>query len=118
MPQPEQGPTLAVWRGNALTQTYRWKDSTGAGIDLTGKTVKLYVSFSGDTPTTYEASVGSGFTLADQTTSATKGTATLVIPKATIATWPTKGGRYELELDDVTQFYGTVTVGGWVSNNS
>lgn len=118
MSQPEQGPNLAVWRGNPFTQTYRWKDSSGAGIDLTGKNVRLYISFTGTPGTTYEASVGSGFTLADQTAAATRGTATLVIPKATIATWPTRGGRYELELDDVTQFYGTVTVGGWVSNNS
>jgi hypothetical protein len=117
MSNPTQGPILAVWRGNAFTQTYRWKDSAGAGIDLTGKTVKLYVSFT--TPaTTYEATNGSGITLADQTASATRGMATLVIPKDTILSWPQKGGRYELELDDVTQFYGNVTVGGWVTNNT
>ena len=115
---PETGPDLAVWRGNSFTQIYRWKDSTGAGIDLTGATVKLYVSFDGPPATTYEASIGSGWTLADQTQAAPRGQATLAIPKATIATWPLTRGKYEIELDDVTQFIGAVTVGRWASNNT
>ncbi len=115
---PETGPDLAVWRGNTFTQTYRWKDSTGSGIDLTGKTVKLYVSFNDTPATTYEAGVGTGWTLADQTQAATKGQATLVIPKETIATWPIARGKYEVELDDVTQFIGSVPVGRHATNNT
>lgn len=105
--------SLRAWKGNPFTQEFRFKNSDGTGVDLTGKALKFFVSWADGAL----VKTASEWTLANQADAETRGGATVSLSKAEVLALPTNDVRYEVEIDDETWLYGFLTVRQWAVNN-
>jgi hypothetical protein len=107
---------LNAWKGNPFSQEFRFKSGDGAGVDLTGRSLKFFLAW--PTGSLIKEHGTGGWAIADQSDETLRGTATLSLTKDEVLALPVgKNVRFEIEIDDETWLYGLLVVERWAANN-